>query len=57
MFAKIRQKIPYRKILYRLMVLEYKRDAGRLTEEELEKKWPIVDRTEWPQYKNQTTEV
>lgn len=38
MFAKIRQAI-----LYKLMLLEYKRDVGRLTAEEIDKKWPIVD--------------
>lgn len=37
MLAKLRQAI-----LYRLMILEYKMDAKRLTAKEREKKWPIV---------------
>lgn len=35
------QKI-YRGIMYRLMLLEYKRDVGRLSKREIDKKWPLV---------------
>jgi hypothetical protein len=51
MLTKLRQAI-----LYRLMILEYKRDVGRLTEKEIDKKWPIANRTERPQEPDTTND-